>query len=84
MKLTFVMNVATSTLKIVLIMKKINALMLECQNRNFHCSISWQRITDFSIEIYTGYESKYRKIFYTDGHIKLKHAVKEANKFMNQ
>jgi len=38
-------------------------------SRDLNISITWQKITNWSIEIYRGYESKYEKIYYTDGHI---------------
>lgn len=39
-----------------------------CQNNNVNVSFTWQRINDYSIEIYKGYKSSYELIFYTDGH----------------
>lgn len=57
-------------------------LFAECQNRNLHASITYQRINDFSIEIYTGYVSNYVKLFYTDGHTDLNAAIKAALGFL--
>lgn len=59
-------------------MKKIKQLFDECNTRNLHCSITNQRITDYSIEIYKGYESSYEKVFYSGGHLKIKHAVRKG------
>lgn len=63
-------------------MNKTKKLMIECELRNLHCSITYQKINDYSIEIYTGYKKSYHQIFYTDGHIKLKAAVKQALKYL--
>lgn len=64
-------------------MKKAQILMDECKSRALHCSITYQSITDYSIEIYRGYKTNYEKLFYTDGHIKPKKAIKEALKFLS-
>ncbi len=64
-------------------MKKAKILMDECISRNFNCSITYQRSTDYSVEIYTGYEKSYHKIYYTDGHANPKKAIKNALKFIN-
>jgi len=63
-------------------MKKAAELINECISRNLHCSITYQRINDFSIEIYRGYKTSYEKVFYTDGHIKPNKAIKEALNFL--
>jgi hypothetical protein len=63
-------------------MKKLKQLIGECKSRNLHCSVTYQKINDISIEIYKGYKSTYVKLFYTDGHIKLKKAIKLALKFI--
>ena len=68
---------------VILIMKKAQQLMNECISRNLHCSITHQIINNFSVEIYRGYESNYEKVFYTDGHIKSKKAIKKALKFIS-
>ena len=39
-----------------------------CKEYNIHCSISYQRINDYSVELYKGYKSDYKKLFYSDGH----------------
>jgi effector-binding domain-containing protein len=64
-------------------MSKLKRLITECKNRNFHISISYQRINDISIEIYTGNRKNYVCRFYTDGHISLKKALKKALKWID-
>ena len=63
-------------------MKKIKELMAECENRNLNCSITYQRINNYSVEIYTGYEKKYKKIYYSDGHLRMKNAIKNGLKYL--
>ena len=64
-------------------MKKAQQLMNKCISRDLHCSITNQRINDYSVEIYRGYKKNYQKVFYTDGHIKPKKAIKKALKFLS-
>jgi hypothetical protein len=63
-------------------MKKLNELLAECRGRAFNVSFSYQGVTDYSVEIYTGYKNNYEEIFYTDGHIKPKKAINKALKFI--
>jgi len=63
-------------------MKKVEELMHECISRNMNCSVTYQRINDFSVEIYKGYGTGYKCLFYTDGHIKLKKAIRAALNFL--
>lgn len=65
-------------------MKKANKLMNKCISLNLHCAITYQKMNDFSVEIYTGYRSTYEKLFYTDGHIKSKKAIKKALKYLKK
>lgn len=66
-------------------MKKFNRLTELCQSRCFNLSLTWQKMTDWSVEIYVGYSSgSYEKKFYTDGHTKKKEAIKEAIKYMEE
>ena len=62
-------------------MKKIFEI---CQNNNLNVSVNWQRINDYSIEIYKGYKSSYEVIFYTEGHTYKKQAIKKALSFLNE
>ena len=62
-------------------MKKIFEV---CQINNLNVSFTWQRINDYSIEIYKGYKSSYELIFYTDGHTDKKQAIKKALRFLNE
>ena len=57
-------------------------LFNECISRDYNCSITYQRINDYSVEIYTGYKSTYKLIFYSDGHLTHKKAVNEGLKFL--
>ena len=59
-------------------MKQLEQLIDECISRNLHFSLSYQSVTEYSIEIYTGYVSSYKLLFYTDGHISIKKAAKTA------
>ena len=65
-------------------MGKTKKLIGECKSRNMNCSITYENITDCSVEIYTGYGKNYERIFYTDGHLKPKKAVKKALKFIHK
>jgi len=61
-------------------MKLETQLFEECINRAYNCSITYQRNTGYSVEIYTGYISSYEKIYYTDGHTNKEKAIKKALK----
>ena len=62
-------------------MKKVFEM---CQNNNVNVSFTWQRINDYSIEIYKGYKLSYELIFYTDGNTDKKQAIKKALRFLNE
>jgi len=62
----------------ILKMGKAKKLLKECSSRNIHCSITYQKTNDFSVEISKDYEI----LFYTESP-KLKTAVQEAAKFVN-
>ena len=64
-------------------MKTETKLFNECKARNYNCSLTYQRINDFSVEIYKGYKDTYQKVFYTDGHLEKSIAIKKALKFLN-
>lgn len=63
-------------------MKLESQLFQLCQSNNYNCSITYQKINDYSIEIYRGYGNNYHKIFYTDGHIDVNKAIKLGLKFL--
>lgn len=63
-------------------MKLETQLFHLCQQNNYNCSITYQIITDYSVEIYKGYGDNYNKIFYTDGHIDINHAIRLGLKFL--
>lgn len=63
-------------------MKLETQLFDECISRNYNCSITYQRINNYSVEIYQGYKSNYKNILYTDGHIDKEKAIKKALKFL--
>ena len=63
-------------------MKKTNKLFNECLKRDLHISLTWQRITNWSVEIYIGYRMNYRQIFYIQNVVSKKDAVKKALKFL--
>lgn len=56
----------------------IKELFDECKSRNYNCSLTYQKINDFSVEIYQGYKLDYNQIFYTDGHLTYDEAIQEA------
>lgn len=56
--------------------------MKRCKNINHCCSITYQKVNDYSVEIYSGTGIAYSKTFYTDGHIKPSKAIKKALKFL--
>jgi len=62
----------------------LSELFSECLNRNLHCSLTHQRITDYSVEIYTGYKENYKNIFYTDGHIDKISAIESALNYLKR
>ena len=62
-------------------MKKIFEI---CPDRNLNISFTWQRINNYSIEIYKGYKSSYEVIFYTDGHSDKKQAIKKVKSFLGK
>lgn len=62
---------------------KYKELLNICEGRNLHCSITWQRITDYSIEIYTGYKKTYSCFHYSDGHIKVEEAIESGINWLN-
>lgn len=66
-------------------MSKLDELISLCQSRCFNFSLTWQKNTDWSVEIYVGYsQNSYEKKFYTDGHISKKDAIKKAIKYMKK
>ena len=62
-------------------MKKIFEI---CQDRNLNVSFTWQRINNYSIEIYKGFKSSYEVIFYTDGHSDKKQEIKKVKSFLGK
>lgn len=63
---------------------KSEKLFEQCLCRDWNVSITWQKVTDWSIEIYTGYKTRYKKIFYTDGHTSKAEAIAKALKFFEE
>lgn len=68
--------------------KLLEELDTLCTDRLLHYSFTWQRINDYSVEIYRGYRTNYKKVVFTDGHTKpkkaLKSAIKELKKHLNE
>ncbi len=64
--------------------KKVKDLYIQCQSFNYHVCLSWQSITEHSIEIYKGYKENYVQIYYSDGYLTLEEAVKKGLKFMKK
>ena len=65
-------------------MKKFNELTEQCQSRCFNLSLTWQKMTNWSIEIYTGYKTSYKVEFFSDGHLNKKEAIKKGIKYMKE
>jgi hypothetical protein len=63
-------------------MKSINLLFRWCAQSNYNCSITYQRINEYSVEIYKGYKTNYEKIYYSDGHLTPLEAAKQGLKFL--
>lgn len=62
-------------------MSKSKELFSLCLNQDLNVSLSWQKMTDWTVEIYTGYIKSYRSVFYVQG-ITKKEVLKKAIKFM--
>ncbi|QDM00819.1 hypothetical protein [Aliarcobacter butzleri] len=62
-------------------MSKTKKLFGLCLNQDLNVSLSWQKITDWTVEIYVGYRTNYRNIFYGQSTSK-KEVLKEAIDFM--
>ena len=58
----------------------IKDLFDKCKNNNLSLSVTYQSVTCFSIEIYRNKDL----FFYTDGHVKLKKAIKKGFKFLEK
>ena len=65
-------------------MKIETQLFDECKKRSLNCSLTYQRINDYSVEIYTGYKDSYQKVFYTDGHLDKIVAIKSALNYIRK
>ena len=63
-------------------MKKITKLFELCKKRDWNISLTYQKINGYSIEIYTGYKTNYKKIAFIDGCLTQKEAVKKVSKFL--
>ncbi|BAV39402.1 hypothetical protein BPT24_285 [Tenacibaculum phage pT24] len=63
-------------------MKKLKKLIGKCVNYNLNISFTHQRINDYSIEIYKPHSKGQPPLFYTDGHIDAKKAIKKGLKFI--
>jgi len=55
-----------------------------CKSKNFNVSITYQKMNDCSVEIYSGYIKKYNLIYYRDGHSSPKKAIKKALKHLRK
>lgn len=65
-------------------MKIESQLFEECKSKALHCSITYQSISDYSVEIYRGYKTNYKKVFYTDGHTDREKAIRAALNFLRK
>lgn len=62
----------------------IHCLIDECISKALSCSVTYQHINDYSIEIYSGYGKKYKKYYYSDGHLEMEDAFAGAMEFLNK
>lgn len=54
-----------------------------CDSKNLHCCVAKQRITEYSVEIYTGYSKSYIGYYYSDSHTDLNEAIEKAFEWLN-
>ena len=64
-------------------MNKIKKLFAICEDSNWHVSLTYQRINDYSVEIYTGYVSSYENLFFSDGHASIDGAIQKGLDWCN-
>lgn len=62
-------------------MGKTKELFNLCLNQDLNVSLSWQKVTDWTVEIYLGYKTNYKNIFYEQSTSK-KEVLKKAIEFM--
>ena len=65
-------------------MSKLIQLINECRDRNLNCSVVFQSINMCSVEIYKGYKDTYQLIYYTDGHLTIKKAIKKGLNYIKE
>ena len=63
-------------------MKLLEKLIFECRIRGFNCSITYQHINSYSVEIYKGKGMPYTERFYSDEHRSTKKAIKKGLKYI--
>jgi len=64
-------------------MKLRKKIIKHCLSRDLNISLTYQKINNWSIEIYTGYKDSYTLVFYSDGHLKEKDAAKAALEYFS-
>jgi hypothetical protein len=63
-------------------MNKLDELIDLCKDRNINCSVTYQKINDYSVEIYVGYQSNYKLMHYSDGHLYSDDAINSGIAFL--
>jgi len=63
-------------------MKIVKELFNECKSRSLHVSLTQQRITDISVEIYKGFNTNYEKVYFIDSCSTIKEAASKALHFL--
>lgn len=67
--------------------KKIVKMLLElddfCRNRDWNFSVTWQKVNNYSVEIYRGNGITYQKIIYMES-LTLKKVLKKAMNFIKE
>lgn len=65
-------------------MKAETELFNRCISLGFNVSLTYQRINDYSIEIYHGYQTSYKQYFYTDGNLTRMGAIRKAIRYLDK
>lgn len=54
----------------------------ECEARNFNCGITYQSMTNFSVEVYQGYKKNLKILFYSDGLLTRREAIEKGLNYL--
>ena len=65
-------------------MKAETELFNRCIGLNLNVSLTYQRINDYSVEIYTGYGDSYKQLFYADGYVTRIGVIQKAIRYLDK